>query len=115
MTSNITTKHFSLAVERTAQLHIETAFVVDGREMVTTLTDLQHRLAAMILVGAVHLQLAYLSALLLQVYVGEVSTATVRAGLGILKPLVKTAFTEVSFTAVDQMRLTQDFHTNRTC
>ena len=62
----------------------------------------------------IHLQLTYLSALLLQELVGEISTATVRAGLGILRPLVKTAFTEVSFTAVDQMRLTQDFHTNGT-
>ena len=115
MASHICTKHFSLTVERTVQLHIGTAFIVSGREMVTTLTDLQHRLAPIFLVGAVHLQLSYLSALLLQEHVREVSAATVRAGIVILRPLVKTAFTEVSFTAVDQMRLTQDFHTNRTC
>ena len=47
-----------------------------------------------------------------QEHAREVSTATVRAGIGILRPLVKTAFTVAIF---DQMRLTQDFHTNRTC
>ena len=111
----IFTKHFGLAVVRTAQHHIGTAFAADGKEMGPTLTDLQHTLTAMFLVGAVHLQLPYLSALLLQVYVRKVSTATVRAGIGILRPPVKTAFTEASFTAVDKMRLTQDFQTNRTC
>ena len=115
MVWHIATKHFGLAVERAAQCQIGTAFIVGGREMVTILTDLQHTLTAVFLVGAVHLQLSYLSALLLQEHVREVSTATVRAGLGILRPLVKTAFTENCFTAVDQMRLTQDFHTNRTC
>ena len=59
------TKHFGLAVVRTAQHHIGTAFAADGKEMGPTLTDLQHTLTAMFLVGAVHFQLPYLSALLI--------------------------------------------------
>ena len=115
MVGHIATKNFSFAVVSTSQLYIGAAFVVGGREMVTILTDLQHTLASTFLVWAVYLQFAYLPILLLQKHAREISTATVRAGLGILRPLVKTGFTEVSFTAVDQMRLTQDFHTNRTC
>ena len=59
----------------------------------------------MLFVGAVDLQLANLSCFLFQEDCGEVSTATVRAGL-VVPTFIEALLTELLLAAVDQVGLT---------
>ena len=71
MCLHLSTKHFSLTLVRAVQLDIETAFIVARRDMLITLSHLEHCLAAMLSVRAVHLQLSNLPTLLLEQHVEE--------------------------------------------
>lgn len=108
MICHISTQHLSLV--GAVHLHIETASIVRAGEMSIILTDLQHTPAAMFPVGTVHLQVFHFTALLRHQHVREDFTVAVRTDLAAFQTLVKTAFTELLLTTVDQMGLTQDFH-----
>ena len=57
MCLHLPTKYFSCAVIGAVQFDIQTAITISGGEVFFTLLNLQHCLAAMLFVGAVHLQL----------------------------------------------------------
>jgi len=90
-----------------------TSTVIRSREVIIALCYLQDSCTTMKLVGTVDFQLRSLSALLLQKHTKKVSRSTERAGFLLLQPLIQTSFAEALFTAVDQVRLIQHFHTNR--
>lgn len=76
---HILTEYLDRAVIQALQFDVGTAFTVGGRQVPFTLMDLEGGCAAMLFVGAEHLQLFGLSADLLHEDAGEVGTATMWA------------------------------------
>ena len=83
--------------------------------MLLAFTPLEDVLAAMLLVGAIHLQLFSFPVGLLHEHMSVVPTTTMRTGILSLKPILQTFLAELLLTAVHQVRLTQHFHTDTTC
>ena len=114
MCLHLFTNYFSKTVIWALQFDIETAFVISDGKVFLAFTSLESDLAAMLLVGAIHLQLFSFPVGLLHEHMSVVPTTTMRTGILSLKPFFQTFFAELLLTAVHQVRLAQYFHTDRT-